>query len=40
MLKALIKARFASMFSSMFRGNRGKKKRGPLIKILSGVLAE
>ena len=39
MLKALIKARFASMFSSMFRGNRGKKKRGPLIKILSGVLA-
>ena len=39
MLKALIKARFASMFSSMFRGNRGKKKRSPLIKILSGVLA-
>lgn len=39
MLKALVKSRFASMFSSMFRGNRGKKKRGPLIKILSAVLA-
>ncbi len=39
MLKALIKARFAAMFSNMFRGNRGKKKRGLLMKILVGVLA-
>ena len=39
MLKALVKARMAGMFSSMFRGTKGKKKRGPLIKALTGLLA-
>lgn len=37
MLKALVKSRFASMFSSMFRSRRVKQKRGPLIKALIGL---
>lgn len=37
MLKALVKSRFTSMFSSMFRSRRVKQKRGPLIKILIGL---
>ncbi len=39
MLKALVKARAAAMFSSAFRGTVGKKKRGPLIKALAVLLA-
>ena len=39
MLKALVKTRMAAMFSSLFRGTKGKKKRSPLIKALTGLLA-
>lgn len=39
MLKTLIKARLSALFSSIFKGTRAKKKRGPLIKVLPGLLA-
>lgn len=39
MLRTLIKARVYALFSSIFRGTRVKRKRAPLLKALTGLLA-